>query len=122
MTELRFTVLGPPRTKGRPRFVNGRAITPPETRKYERLIGFCAQSALLASSLDWSHKGLYALTMTVHHVDRRVCDLDNFVKIVGDGLNRVLWDDDSQVREIHAYFGQPDKHRPRVEVTVSVLT
>lgn len=42
-------------------------------------------------------------------------DLDNRIKVVLDALQGVLWLDDSQVVEIHAYRHE-DKVRPRVEV------
>lgn len=122
MSELRFTVPGDPRSKGRPRFVNGRAITPPETRRYERFVGFCAAGAIVSSGLKWpTHDTAYAVTASVTRPDNRRQDLDNIIKVLLDGMNGIVWHDDSQVREIHAYFCVPDKHRPRVDITVSVL-
>lgn len=44
-------------------------------------------------------------------------DLDNRLKIIGDSLNGLAWDDDSQVVRILAER-YDDKARPRLEVTV----
>lgn len=44
-------------------------------------------------------------------------DLDNRIKAVLDALNGVLYKDDKQVVELHAFLAD-DKHNPRVEVTI----
>jgi crossover junction endodeoxyribonuclease RusA len=44
-------------------------------------------------------------------------DLDNRLKIIGDSLNGLAWDDDSQVVRITAER-YDDKQRPRLEVVV----
>jgi crossover junction endodeoxyribonuclease RusA len=44
-------------------------------------------------------------------------DLDNRLKIIGDALNGLAWDDDSQVVRITAER-YDDKQRPRLEVVV----
>jgi crossover junction endodeoxyribonuclease RusA len=49
---------------------------------------------------------------------RKAGDLDNRLKVLLDVLNGVVWLDDKQIVEIHA-FRHDDKHNPRVEVEVS---
>jgi crossover junction endodeoxyribonuclease RusA len=44
-------------------------------------------------------------------------DLDNRIKIVLDSLQGVMFDNDSQVQEIHAYR-HIDRAQPRIEVEV----
>lgn len=44
-------------------------------------------------------------------------DLDNSFKLPFDACNGLVWDDDSQVKAIHAYQAD-DKKNPRVEVVV----
>ena len=43
-------------------------------------------------------------------------DLDNCLKAVSDGLNKVAWRDDSQINEIHAFKAYSD--RPRVDIII----
>lgn len=51
---------------------------------------------------------------------KRKCDLDNFNKLVGDALNGIVWEDDSQIYElnIRKFY---DKENPRVEIFVDEL-
>ena len=49
---------------------------------------------------------------------RRVGDIDGPIKALLDSLNGRAWVDDSQIVELHVVRGD-DKHRPRVEVSVS---
>jgi crossover junction endodeoxyribonuclease RusA len=44
-------------------------------------------------------------------------DLDNFLKIALDSLQRWAYDNDKQIVEIHAYR-HDDKHNPRLEIEV----
>lgn len=46
---------------------------------------------------------------------RRIGDTDNFNKILFDGLNGIVYEDDKQIRDVHT-FRRYDKNRPRVEV------
>jgi crossover junction endodeoxyribonuclease RusA len=45
-------------------------------------------------------------------------DLDNRLKVLGDALNGIAWNDDKQIGEIHARQFD-DKKNPRVVVTVT---
>jgi len=48
---------------------------------------------------------------------KRKADLDNFNKLWQDALTGIVYDDDSQISELHLYRDF-DKQRPRIEVTV----
>lgn len=108
-----FSVPGLPVAKGRARvgMVAGRArmFTPAKTVAYEGLIALAAQQAMDGAALmegalsihvtavfpypaSWSKKRVAA---TVWHTGRP--DGDNLLKAVGDGLNGIVWKDDSQV-------------------------
>jgi len=110
---LRFTVPGTPVAKGRPRVTtrNGfaRTYTPQKTVAYEGLIALAAQTAMSGSP---QYAGPVSLTVTATFPipsswsKRRQADAlwhtgkpdgDNILKAVGDGLNGVVWKDDSQV-------------------------
>jgi Holliday junction resolvase RusA-like endonuclease len=49
--------------------------------------------------------GEWAVTVVVSRRTRRRYDLDNVVKAVMDAANRIVWEDDAQVREIIARKG-----------------
>ena len=110
---LAFTVPGTPIAKGRPRAgtVAGRVrmFTPSKTVAYEGLIALAAEKAMdgaapylgpvsitvtatFAIPASWSKKKQEA---ALWHTGRP--DGDNLLKAVGDGLNGVVWKDDSQV-------------------------
>ena len=51
---------------------------------------------------------------------QRSGDLDNRLKCLFDAMQKVVYENDSQIVEIHA-FRLEDKFRPRVEVEIRVL-
>lgn len=116
---IRFTVPGTPIAKGRPRLTTrggfARAFTPAKTVAYEGLVALAGQEAMAgqppidaALALDivawfpippsWSKKKRdEALNGTLYHVCRP--DGDNILKAIGDGLNGVVWRDDSLIAQ-----------------------
>ena len=48
-------------------------------------------------------------------------DLLNACKILQDGMNGIVFDDDKQIKDSRWVWGVTDKDTPRVEITVSVL-
>lgn len=132
---IRFTVPGLPQGKGRARFGNGRTYTPAKTVAYEGLIAFAGQKAMEGIDLiegpvqvqvdayfpipkSWNaKKKAEATNGLAWHTSKP--DGDNILKAVGDGLNGVVFKDDSQVvmaRVLKAYADTP-----RLEVTVGAL-
>jgi len=109
---IEFFVPGKPVAKQRPRFSSrgkfGRAYTPSETVNYEALVKMCASEATRS---DLPMESAIGVTLVIH-VDRpksapkRVVyakkkpDMDNVLKSILDGMNGILYRDDSQV--IHA--------------------
>ncbi|WP_144469044.1 RusA family crossover junction endodeoxyribonuclease, partial [Bacillus pumilus] len=47
-------------------------------------------------------------------------DVDNYIKGIKDGLNKVIWQDDSQIVDLHV--SKFYSSTPRIEVEVSTLT
>ena len=112
---MMFTIPGPPVGKERPRVTGKRTYTAPRTAAYEEWIRLHARNARVQMQegplkltlvhakqvpASWSKKrkaaalaGIYATGMP---------DLDNVVKAILDGLNRIAWRDDSQVAVIAA--------------------
>jgi crossover junction endodeoxyribonuclease RusA len=61
-------------------------------------------------------EGDIAITLHVYRKMKRG-DLDNRIKPTLDALNGVVYNDDKQIVEIHAYR-HDDKNNPRVEVVI----
>ncbi len=115
--ELRFHIPGMPTAKGRPRATvrggHARLYTPAKTVAYEGLVALAGQEAMgerdpldgplsveivatfpiPASWPKW--RRTKAVAGTEYHGSRP--DGDNILKAVGDGLNGVVWRDDSQL-------------------------
>ncbi len=114
--ELEFHVPGPPVPKGRPRFTKtGRAFTPARTRQYEAAVMKAAAEAVNASDWEVDTEDC-EVAITVNRA-RRSGDLENFVKSALDGMNRVVFADDRQVRRIFAE--RYDGREPGMSVKVS---
>ena len=110
-----LTIPGKPFGKQRPRTTRqGRMYTPKETVAFENVVRAHGVEAFAAPitgpiriivfatfepAASWSKK------KTAEHLHRphtQKPDLDNCIKALKDGLNRIAWGDDSQVAEITA--------------------
>ena len=122
MMQINFAVYGEPVAKGRPRFsTRGKfpvAYTPEKTKTYEFEVGMMALAAMngskpLEGALEafiyvtfavpesYSKKRLEAcLNGSEKHIKKP--DLDNVVKCVIDGMDKIVFDNDSQITSIHA--------------------
>lgn len=131
-----FTVEVTPVAKGRPRFSNrggfAKAYTPKKTADYEAHITNCAKRVMggqspveypVALSLQfflpipkaWNKTmTLAAKRGEIKHTKKP--DVDNFAKAVMDAFNGVLYEDDSQVVDLHVSKAYSDL--PRIEVTM----
>ena len=136
MISIMFTVYGHPVAKGRPRFsTRGKfpvAYTPEKTKTYETEVGMMARAAMGASEVlegaletfiyvtfpvpaSYSKKRTEAcLNNTEKHIKRP--DLDNVIKCVIDGMDKIVFLNDSQITSIHStkVYGEVGK----VEVLV----
>ncbi len=73
------------------------------------------------AKVQWRGKLLQGeVTATVRFFfgTKRKADLDNFNKLWQDALSGIVYEDDSQIAELHLYRGY-DKERPRIEVAIS---
>lgn len=114
-----FTHKGEPIGKGRPRFYNGHAVTPPKTREYEeeiRLSFLQANKGKLpmyekGTALNLHLEFNFEVPKSYSKKKRKLClngeqkhtkrpDIDNLVKAVLDALNGYLFEDDSQVTSV----------------------
>jgi Holliday junction resolvase RusA-like endonuclease len=116
MKQVIFTIKGEPRGKGRPRFTKtGRVYTPSETAQYESLVGLSyrnsARGYKFTSPVRVTIKAFHkppkgkSKKVTEDMLNGRILptkkpDVDNIATIILDGLNKVAWDDDTQVIEM----------------------
>lgn len=86
-------------------------VTSAEARAYKEHCGWL----LKAAGITEPTSGEVRLRVCLYRPAKRG-DLDNFLKILIDSLNGILYVDDAQVVEIHALRFE-DKNNPRVEIT-----
>jgi len=118
---LSFIIPGKPVGKGRPRFWNGRVVTPKATRDFEELVAWTAREAgakpletpcevvvefVMTPPTSWSKKKRLEALGGQHFPPRP--DIDNGLKIILDGLNSVAFRDDKQIWKVYAqkYYGK----------------
>lgn len=138
MPDLRFTVDGEPRGKGRARFSNYggvvRTYTPEATVVYENLIKLCAIKAMEENGIEpfdeavevliEAHCGVpkstpkakRAAMLAGEILPTKKSDPDNIAKAVLDGLNRTAYRDDVQVVQLQV--SKIYAIQPRLLVTV----
>lgn len=118
MSTLVFTIPGEARGKGRPRFGGGRTYTDDKTASYEGLIKSEAAIAMRGRSPLAGALSLLVVARLIpapsQSAKRRAAmlageiaptkrpDLDNIVKAVLDGCNKIAFGDDAQVVLISA--------------------
>tara|TARA_R110000822_G_scaffold11505_9_gene42033 strand:- start:100 stop:549 length:450 start_codon:yes stop_codon:yes gene_type:complete len=134
-----FSLGGTPVGKGRPRFVrsSGHAYTPDNTRNYESNL---RRQAIMAMELNyqkrlsgpvllnvvaycpipksWSNKKKVQASIGLLLPTTKP-DVDNLLKIVGDALNGIIYDDDKQITM--ASIRKEYSDDPRLAVFVSPI-
>lgn len=110
---VRVTIPGEPVSKARPRVVgtgsSRRTYTPVKTAAAENAIGWVLRAAGVNEP---DREGAYKVEVAFYCGTWRHNDIDNLTKLVLDACNGVVWADDSQVYELHAYVirGASDPH------------
>lgn len=136
--EVKFTILGEPKGKGRPRFCRntGHAITPKDTVNYETLVHmeYVAQCEEFRfpddAMLDMRIRAYYSIPKSASKKKRAAMimgeirptkkpDMDNVVKIIADSLNQVAYRDDTQIVDCQCRKFYSDN--PRVEVMIKTV-
>lgn len=87
-------------------YTGRRVVTSPEARAYKDEVALLARGDII--------RGHVALNVSVFRPAQRG-DLDNYLKIMLDALQGILYENDDQITEIHA-FRYDDKDNPRVEL------
>lgn len=95
-----FVVWGEPKPKERPRFGKGHTFTSKATQDAENAI---VGAFDLACPLWVPVTDDIRLEVEFHRKGLRIADLDNLSKTPLDALNGVLYADDAQITELHAW-------------------
>lgn len=100
--------------KARPRVFNGHAMTPKDTVSYENWVRFCYQqqdgkhidgpvkaviNVYHKVPKSYTKKRIKAIREGLEYPQKKP-DADNIAKIILDSLNKIAYDDDSQVVEL----------------------
>lgn len=94
------------------RYARGKVIISPEAANYKRTVQMLAHVDRVRMLT-----GPVTLTVAIYR-ERRIGDLDNFLKVLLDALQGVFYRNDAQIRAIHATL-HDDRHDPHCEVTVT---
>lgn len=78
-------------------------------------VGF--QTEIASEWQNEPHSGPLALTIRFYFKDNRRRDIDSHLKCLLDAMTGIVYDDDSQVIELHV-FKFIDKKQPRVAIEV----
>jgi crossover junction endodeoxyribonuclease RusA len=118
----RFTIDGEPVSKARARFTNQgsktRAYTPEKTHNAEQVVAWKFRAAAPRHKPDT--ESTYGVMALFFSATRQRRDVDNMLKLILDGLNKIAWADDDQVVEVSGrktYVpGYPEDARTEVVV------
>lgn len=118
----RFTIEGEPVSKSRARFTKRgsktRTYTPEKTRQAEEKVAWLFRQAARGHKPD--PDSTYGVMALFFAGTRQRRDVDNMLKLILDGLNKVAWADDDQVVEVSGRksFENRAPKRARTEVVV----
>lgn len=134
MKVSKITIEGKVKGKGRPRFSKGNVYTPEDTVEYENWIKFSYknQSNVYFTEAIKATIVIY-IEIPKRCTKKRLCDImekrelpcktpdiDNILKCVFDALNKVAYDDDKQIIEVHA-LKQYTSSKERIELTLEEI-
>ena len=136
LTEVSFTIMGEPIPQLRPRFTKrGHSFKAPKSRAYEDGVREIARSVMrndaplkgqLRITADFfmpipKSTPKWMMSLVLHKMIRPTTrpDTSNLLKAVEDGMNEIVYIDDSQIVEVVAnkFYSE----NPRAEVKVEVI-
>lgn len=118
--DAHFTIMGEPATKSRPRFSRrgGKVVTysPDATMKAQAAMGAAFIEAVGIPNPTAAESFGVEAAFYVGNGQRR--DVDNMLKLIMDGLNKIAWADDHQVYEVIGRKIRVPKDEARTEVRI----
>lgn len=95
---IEFFIDGSPVGKERPRMGrHGNVYTPSKTKDYERYVSEIARVARNRADIFAPFPDLIFVEMKIYVLSKKSPDIDNIIKSILDGMNKVMYNDDSQV-------------------------
>ena len=113
---IKILIEGEPIPAARPRFSNGHAYQPARNREYRERVINSARSAMGSKTpLTGAIAADVKLYRKYKPTSRLSGDVDNHLKAVFDGLNKIAFEDDAQITKcvVEKFC---DKENPRAEV------
>ncbi len=118
--QIEFTFKGEPVTKSNnTMWWKGKMRIPTRIRKYEKALKEYAILHMQKKHLKPT-KSIVKMIINYFYGSLRRKDLQNLPKTTADALNKVCYDDDFQVHELHLYR-HLDKKNPRVEIRIEEM-
>ena len=120
MTQLvaELTVMGEPRSKGRPRVTRNGTYTPPLTREHTKRV----REQFLALTLpDYPKDAVFRMDCDFYLGTRRHVDSDNLLKLIKDAYNVVAFDDDWQVYDTRTRKYHTSRDRARTVIRLYII-
>ena len=128
---IKLVIPGEPVAKGRPRVTKWGTYTPEKTKNYETLVKelFYIKhgQTLLEGPLKMKVQAYFTIPKSTSKKKKELMktgelrptkkpDLDNILKIIGDALNEIAYQDDKQIisASIEKYYSE----EPRVEIEI----
>ena len=119
---MKFSVDIPfkPVSKGRPRFTGSKVYTPKRTKTFENIVGTITRAKMCERRVKKLSGAVYILVKFVFKTNNKSLfgcsdytttnDIDNLLKALFDGLNKVAFIDDRQITQVVAYkvWGETD--------------
>lgn len=108
-----FIVPGAPVGKERPRKGKHGFYTPKRTQDYESLIAWHASAALLNKKINdpsqpWLMDQVYSVEIKISRENvKKKPDIDNVLKSILDGMNKIVYHDDKQVWKVYIEYIDP---------------
>lgn len=131
---IEFDVFGRPQGKQRPRMTRlGTVYTPKVTKDYEKLVKQCAIKAMKEQNIPKLH-GLLNVKINAYFkipksaskkqlelinsgiIRPKLIDCDNIAKIILDGLNDLLYNDDRQVVDLYVSKNYSDNELVSIKI------
>ena len=109
---IQFFVPGKPVTKQR--FDPGHRL-PDRVKAWEDMVRVHAKNAIQFDSHFEKLTGAVGCELVIMLADQRKRDIDNLSKAILDGCNGTLWDDDTQIVDLHIIKGT-NKENPGVHI------
>ena len=116
---IQIKIAGEPVPAARPRFSGRHCYQPKRNREYRERVQSAAKSEMVgASPLDGELTCRIKIYRKYKRTARIFGDVDNHLKAIFDGMNKIVFADDSQIVRC-VVEKHTDKNAPRAEIEIS---